>query len=93
MVTYEYRCEDCGTFEEQLPMGTATPAAACPACGRDARRVFSPPMVHQLSQPLSALYAREEASRDAPEVVHELPPAPRRPAARPRPELERMRRP
>jgi putative FmdB family regulatory protein len=94
MVTYEYRCIECGAFEERRPMGAATASADCPSCGREARRVFSPPMVYQLSKPLSAMLTREEASRDAPEVIHRLPPRPaRRPTAPPNPTLARLPRP
>lgn len=87
MVTYEYRCVDCGVFEEHRPMGTATESATCPCCGGDAKRVFSPPMIHQLPEQLSTMLAREEQSRDYPEVVSQVPPRPprRQPAGRPSP--------
>jgi putative FmdB family regulatory protein len=80
---YEYRCRDCGIFDRSMPMGTATPSAACPTCGHDANRVFSVPMTSRTPGPLAAMLAREEASRDYPEVVGSVPPRsrPRRPAA------------
>jgi putative FmdB family regulatory protein len=79
---YEYRCSDCGIFERSMPMGTATESAICPTCGRDANRVFSVPMTYRTPKPLVATLAREEASRDYPEVGH-VPPRSRhrRPAA------------
>ena len=85
MATYEYRCSDCGIFERSMPMGTATESAVCPTCGRDANRVFSVPMTYRTPGPLAATLAREEASRDHPEVVDRVPSSnpPRRPATSP----------
>jgi putative FmdB family regulatory protein len=81
VATYEYRCGDCGTFEQSMPMGTAPGGVACPVCGRHAKRVFSAPMTYRLSKPLATMLAREEASRDYPEVVDRVPPRrPPRPA-------------
>jgi putative FmdB family regulatory protein len=74
VATYEYRCPHCGTFERSMPMGTAMTSMACPACGRDARRVFSVPMTHRTPGPLATMLAREEASRDYPEVVERVSP-------------------
>jgi putative FmdB family regulatory protein len=94
MVTYEYRCVDCGVFEEHRPMGAATESATSPCCGGDAKRVFSPPMIHQLPGQLSAMLAREEKSRDVPEVVSQPPPRParRRAADRSNPALRGLPR-
>lgn len=42
MPTYDYRCTCCSdTFEVSRPMGS-TESPSCPACGADARRVFTP---------------------------------------------------
>lgn len=83
MAIYEYRCVECGTFERSMPMGTATPSASCPACGRDGNRVFSAPMTSRTPGRLTEAFAREEASRDYPEVVDRVPPRarPKRPVA------------
>src|SRR6266498_3269806 len=64
-----------------MPMGTATQCATCPTCARGAKRVFSVPMTYRTSQPLATMLAREEASRDYPEIVERVPPPsrPRRP--------------
>jgi putative FmdB family regulatory protein len=80
---YEYRCSECGIVERSMPMGTATESARCPSCGRDANRVFSVPMTYRTPKPLAATLAREEASREYPEVVERVPPRSRhrRPAA------------
>jgi putative FmdB family regulatory protein len=78
---YEYRCGECGTFEQSMPMGTAPGGVACPACGHHANRVFSAPMTYRLPKPVATMLAREEASRDHPEVVDRVPPRrPPRPA-------------
>jgi putative FmdB family regulatory protein len=88
---YEYRCGDCGCFEQRMPMGTATATAACPSCGRDAKRSFSVPMTYRTPKLLARMLAREEASRDYPQVVERVPPRrrPRRPTP-PNPALARL---
>ncbi|WP_369011198.1 FmdB family zinc ribbon protein [Streptosporangium carneum] len=91
MATYEYACQDCGRFDVHLPIGTAPLSRGCSACGRDARRVFSPPSFSRVPPALSAAFGREERSRDAPEVVSDVP---RRRAPRPpHPALARLPRP
>ncbi len=93
MATYEYRCANCGPFEQRMPMGTATAVAVCPTCGREARRIFSVPMTYRTPKPLATMLAREEASRDDPEVVDRVPPRrPRRPTSQ-NPALVRLPRP
>ena len=94
MATYDYRCGDCGCFEQRMPMGTAMATVACPSCGRDARRIFAVPMTYRTPKPLATMLAREEASRDYPQVVDRVPPRrrPRRPTS-PSPALARLPRP
>jgi putative FmdB family regulatory protein len=94
VATYEYRCDDCGCFEQRMAMGTATASAACPTCGRDAKRIFSVPMTNRTPKPLATMLAREEASRDYPEVVDRLPPRQRpRRSTTPNPALARLPKP
>jgi putative FmdB family regulatory protein len=94
VATYEYRCDDCGGFEQRMTMGTATASAPCPTCGRNAKRIFSVPMTYRTPKPLATMLAREEASRDYPEVVDRPPPhrRPRRSSA-PDPSLARLPKP
>jgi putative FmdB family regulatory protein len=73
VATYEYSCSDCGTFDRSMPMGTAPESARCPTCGRESHRVFSVPMTYRTPDRLAAMLAREEASRDQPEVVDRVP--------------------
>jgi putative FmdB family regulatory protein len=88
---YEYRCSDCGIFERSMPMGTATEFGVCPTCGRESNRVFSVPMTYRTPKSLAAILAREEASRDHPEVVDRVPSRTRpRPPAAPQDLLARL---
>jgi putative FmdB family regulatory protein len=92
MVTYEYVCRDCGVFELRLALGTAPGTHFCPECGSGGRRVFSPPTLARTSPLVRASREREEQSREAPEVVSEVPPS-RRAPRRPHPALARLPRP
>ncbi|TDA69954.1 MAG: zinc ribbon domain-containing protein [Clostridia bacterium] len=40
MPTYEYRCANCGVFEQQQPI-TAAPLKECPTCGAPVQRLIS----------------------------------------------------
>ncbi|HHW03019.1 MAG TPA: zinc ribbon domain-containing protein [Thermoanaerobacterales bacterium] len=40
MPTYEYRCEQCGDFEQEQSIKDA-PLNACPTCGRPVKRLIS----------------------------------------------------
>lgn len=94
MALYEYRCAHDGTFEVALPIGTAPAATACPACGRDAARVFTNPMVRLQPRALVTALEHEEKTRHAPDVVTALPRSrARTPVARMTPALARLPRP
>ncbi|MBB2910509.1 hypothetical protein FHS43_001772 [Streptosporangium becharense] len=56
-----------------MPIGTAPAARDCPGCASDAPRVFSPPNLPRMRPALSAALGREERSREAPEVVSDIP--------------------
>jgi len=66
---YAFICESCGPFDVVRPIVQASEAAACPTCGGDARRVFSPPGLARLVKPLRTALDREEKSAHEPEVV------------------------
>ncbi|MEU1406726.1 FmdB family zinc ribbon protein [Streptomyces sp. NPDC005728] len=74
MATYEYLCSRCGPFDVKLAIGTAPKAYGCPDCAGAARRVYSSPGFSRTSHAVTALHAREEQAREAPEVVSEVPP-------------------
>jgi putative FmdB family regulatory protein len=96
MALYEYGCEHDGRFEARYPLGTAPASAACPACGTDARRVFSSPMLLTQPRELVAAIDHAEKTRESPDVVTSLPPAPahrRQPMAPLTPALRRLPRP
>ncbi|GII66267.1 hypothetical protein Skr01_63520 [Sphaerisporangium krabiense] len=78
MATYQFLCPECGPFEVALPMGTASTRHTCPECRCAARRVFCAPHLGRLDPAVAEAFAREERSRDAPEVVSGVPPG-RRP--------------
>jgi putative FmdB family regulatory protein len=75
MAIYEYRCDRHGAFELTCAIGTAPASAACPACEREARRVFSKPMLSSTPPGLVAALDHAEKTRDEPDLVSSLPPA------------------
>ena len=81
MATYEYRCFQCGLTERDATSGRAPASVTCSTCGREARRVYSPPMVHRTAKPVARASEREKKSRDQPEVVTQVPLSNRPPPA------------
>jgi putative FmdB family regulatory protein len=45
MPLYEYRCADCGVFEEWRSIAEVKLPAHCPTCQQPGKRIFSPPVV------------------------------------------------
>jgi putative FmdB family regulatory protein len=66
---YEFICEDCGPFEQQRSFAEAGEPMACPSCGCEARRVYSPPNTRKMPAALSGAMDRAEKSAHEPEVV------------------------
>lgn len=75
MAVYEYRCDQDGDFEVTGPLGAPPASAACPACAREGKRIFSKPMLSFAPRALVAAIDHAEKSRYDPEVVTSLPPA------------------
>jgi putative FmdB family regulatory protein len=77
VVTYQFRCDEHGSFDLTLPLGTAPDSALCVVCGSDAKRVFSTPMISarssRQSREIYDAIDRAEKSADYPEVVTSLP--------------------
>jgi putative FmdB family regulatory protein len=82
---YEFTCEGCGAFDILRPMAEAGEPVACPACGGEAQRVFSPPGLALLARPLRRALELEEKSAHEPNVARERQgrPMPHRHAPRP----------
>lgn len=74
MATFEYRCPQDGDFEVSRPIGTAAPLVRCAACGADAVRVFTAPMLTLAPRAIVAAIDLSERTRDEPAVVSSLPP-------------------
>lgn len=77
MAMYEYRCDRDGAFDVMRALGTAPETVLCPACGRDARRVFSPPLLSFTPPELVAAIDHAQKTRDEPDIVTSLPRRPR----------------
>ena len=45
MPYYDYRCPDCGPFDQRRPLSESSLPAACPHCGKEAPRMLSAPHV------------------------------------------------
>jgi putative FmdB family regulatory protein len=69
MVTYAYRCAVCGSVDINFPMGQAPTCADCPRCGAGVERRWTSPGLTRMHRGLRDAFAREERSRDEPEVV------------------------
>lgn len=71
MPVYAFTCADCGPFELTRAMAAAAAPAPCPACGDEARRVYTPPALAQLARPMSRALDIEAKSAHEPEVAAE----------------------
>lgn len=69
MPVYAFTCACCGPFDLVRPMGQAGAPARCPACGGDARRVFTAPGLALLASPVRRTLDMEEKSAHEPAVV------------------------
>lgn len=43
MPLYEFRCDECGVFDEWRAMAQCNAPAQCPNCQKNAKRIFSAP--------------------------------------------------
>src|ERR1700738_2939335 len=81
MATCEHRCFQCGVSERDVTWGSASASVTWPTGGREARRVYSPPMVHRTAKHVAPALEREEKGRDEGEVVTQVPLSSRQPPA------------
>ncbi len=45
MPLYEFKCDQCGVFDQWRTMAESSQPAHCPTCQESARRLFSAPML------------------------------------------------
>ena len=69
MPIYGFTCEACGAFDVVRPVAEAAAPARCPSCGEEARRVFSPPGLRRIAQPLRSALDLEERSAHEPDLT------------------------
>ncbi len=53
MPLYEFKCDQCGVFDQWRSMVESSNPAHCPTCQKSARRLFSAPMLLSSSLRLS----------------------------------------
>ncbi|WP_156184684.1 FmdB family zinc ribbon protein [Allosalinactinospora lopnorensis] len=66
---YEYECSKCALIERRYPIGSAPGTDKCPTCGKEARRVYSPPYLNRTSRPVATALEQSYKSAHDPEVV------------------------
>jgi len=71
MPLYEYRCEECGTFDQWRTISQCNEPAFCPQCEKTAQRIFSPPML--LSGSLRFKKESKEPSLVQKEIIPKSP--------------------
>ena len=69
MPVYAFTCEGCGPFDLTRPMAESGAAARCPRCGTGARRIFTPPGLALLEEPIRRALDVEYRSAHEPDVV------------------------
>lgn len=75
MVTYLYRCPDRHETDLSAPMGRAPARTGC-ACGNQARRAFTAPMVRTVPRAGERVRDAAEQSTELPAVTTMSAPAP-----------------
>jgi putative FmdB family regulatory protein len=71
MPIYAFDCRMCGPFDVVRGMVDASLPAACPSCGEESRRVYTPPGLALMPGPLRRARDHEEKSAHEPDVVAE----------------------
>ncbi|CAL8900536.1 hypothetical protein KVA01_22390 [Kocuria varians] len=73
MPVYEFRCEACGPFDAHHAMAQVPRSERCPACGADARRVFSAVGLSRANSPRARAVDAAARTAEAPDVVRSVP--------------------
>lgn len=63
MPIYEFRCNDCGEFEELRSLAASSAPANCPQCGEVAPKIFSAPNINLNSGSLSSIASNSQEPR------------------------------
>ncbi|MEL7460576.1 MAG: zinc ribbon domain-containing protein [Pseudomonadota bacterium] len=66
MPVYDYMCDDCGPFQEMVPMAKFADPCDCPACGTQARRLLTIPQLSGLSTATRSAHETNERAADSP---------------------------
>lgn len=74
MPIYDFSCPACGAFEAAHPMTGVPRTKQCPACGGDARRVFSTAGLSRAGSARARAVDAAAASAETPQVVGAPPP-------------------
>jgi putative FmdB family regulatory protein len=69
MPRYEFRCENCGSFECWRPLDQAGIPMICPRCQAVARRVYTAPGLVKTPPALAKAMYRAVKSAHEPEIV------------------------
>jgi putative FmdB family regulatory protein len=72
MPLYEYRCQDCGVFEEWRSLSEVSLPSYCPTCQRPGKRIFSPPAV------LGGAFRLKQGNPEPQLIQRDLEPQPQR---------------
>ncbi|WP_201361305.1 FmdB family zinc ribbon protein [Dictyobacter formicarum] len=83
MPRYEFRCEQCGSFEYWRSLADAAAPMYCPVCQREVRRIYTAPGLVRTPPALAQAYYRAEKSTCEPEVIRREPEKPREQPAPP----------
>ena len=75
MPQYEFRCDQCGSFECRRPLAEAGTPMLCPRCQTVAKRVYTPPGLVKTAPELGNAFYRSEKSAHEPEVLRRERPA------------------
>ena len=66
MPVYEYMCDDCGPFEEMVPMARFADPRDCPDCGAASPRLLTIPRLAAVSSDTRRAHETNERAADSP---------------------------
>ncbi|MEM9710291.1 MAG: zinc ribbon domain-containing protein [Pseudomonadota bacterium] len=66
MPIYDYKCDECGTFQDAAPISRFSEPCDCPSCGAASPRALTIPQLSTVSAGARQAHAINERSADAP---------------------------